>query len=96
MYQRKPVIMFIPDANDNNIKNYYDNDYISMINSLKNGTIYFENKFFKVEEVVDKIIYYIRNDFKLEENIKTFYDSFELNSGQNHIQTFINYVENLS
>ena len=43
---------------------------------MKNGSIEFENKYFDAEEVVNKIIYYIKNDFKLEEKLINFYDSF--------------------
>ena len=95
IYQRKPVIIYIPDSEDPTIKDKYDENYFNIINGLKNGTIYFENKFFKVEEVINKIIYYINNNFEIESNIKTFYDSFELKCEKNITQEFINYVENL-
>ena len=43
---------------------------------MKNNKIKFENKFFTVEETINKIIYYINNNFALEK-IKKFYDSFK-------------------
>ena len=92
MYQRKPGILYIPDANDPNIENYYDYDYYNIINSIKNGSYYFENKFFNIDDAVNKIIYYIRNNFELESDIKDFYDSFEFNCGKNITSKFINYV----
>jgi hypothetical protein len=48
MYRRKPFIIYTPDANDPDIQNIYDKDYYNLINSLKNGVIYFENKFFDI------------------------------------------------
>ena len=94
IYQRKPYIMFIPDGEDPNINLFYDFDYCNIINSLKNGTIYFENKYFNINEVINKIIYYIKNNFKIEEYLKIFYDSFEFKCG-NNTQKFINYLEEL-
>jgi CDP-glycerol glycerophosphotransferase (TagB/SpsB family) len=59
MYRRKPFILYIPDANDPNIKDIYWEEYYLLIESMKNGTIYFENKFFEINSLVEKIIYYI-------------------------------------
>ena len=39
MYRRKPIIIFIPDANDPQIKYNYRKDYIDLINYLKDKTI---------------------------------------------------------
>ena len=50
---------------------------------MKNGTIYFENKFFEINSLVEKIIYYINNNFNIEKNLEEFYDSFELNKRKN-------------
>ena len=94
IYRRKPFIIYIPDANDNDIKNIYDDDYYQLIESLKNGTIYFENKFFNIKSVIEKIIYYINNNFTLEQSLVKFYDSFELNQNTN-INNFIKYLNNL-
>ena len=94
IYRRKPFIIYIPDANDHNIKDIYDDDYYQLIESLKNGTIYFENKFFNINLVIEKIIYYINNNFTLEKNLVKFYDIFELNQNTN-INNFIKYLANL-
>ncbi len=91
MYRRKPFILYIPDAYDPNIKNIYLDEYYQLIEFLKNGKIYFENKFFDINSVVQKIIYYINNNFNIEENLTKFYDSFELKKGKN-INNFINYL----
>jgi len=94
LYRKKPFIMFIPDAYDPNIKRIYLRDYYELIESLKNGTIYFENKFFEINPTVEKIIYYIKNDFNIEENLSKFYDSFEIKQGSN-VNNFIKYLYNL-
>ena len=67
---------------------------IILFNRMKNGIIHFENKYNTSEQVINKIIYYIDNGFKLESNIKQFYDSFELNC-RNNTQSFIEYVKNI-
>ena len=94
IYQKKPIIIYIPDSEDPNIKDKYDNDYFDLINTIKNGTIHLENKYNTTEQVINKIIYYIDNNFKLESKLMEFYDSFELKC-QNNMQTFIDYIENM-
>jgi len=95
IYQNKPFIMYIPDSNDKNIINIYKKEYFDVINGLKNDTIFFENKFFCIEDTINKIIYYINNDFKLENKLKKFYDNFNF-KGKRHINNFINYLKFLS
>jgi len=51
IYQRKPIIIYIPDSEDPNIKDNYDDDYYNLINSMKNGTLYFENKYNTTQQV---------------------------------------------
>ena len=65
MYRRKPFIIYVPDSNDPKIKDIYTNDYYELIESMNNGTIYFENKFFNIDEAINKIIYYINNNFTI-------------------------------
>lgn len=93
IYQKKPYIMYIPDALDLNIKYIYDNGYYDIIHNLVNNTLYFKNKFFNINETINKILYYINNNFTLELSLKKFYDSFELKC-QNNTKKFINYLEN--
>ena len=93
IYQRKPVIIYIPDYKDPKIKDIYSANYYNLIKSLGNGTIYFENQFYNIEDVVNKIKFYINNNFILEKNIETFYYSFELKCSKNNIQEFINYIK---
>ena len=94
IYQRKPIIIYIPDSEDHNNKYNYDDDYYNLINNMKNGTIHFENICNTLEKVINKIIYYIDNDFKLESNMEQFYDSFELKC-RNNTNSFIEYIKNM-
>ena len=66
-----------------------------MINSFKNGTIKFENIYLNINEAINKIIYYINNDFQIEPKLVKFYDSFGLKKG-NNINKFINYLIKLN
>ena len=59
IYQKKPYIMYIPDSEDPNIDIFYDKDYFNLIKRLKDGSVFFMNKYFSINHVVDKIIYYI-------------------------------------
>ena len=84
IYQNKPFIIFIPDSEDKNIRELYTEEYFDVINGLKNGSIYFENKYFSIERAINKIIYYIKNNFKIENKLKKFYKNFKLK--ENFIQ----------
>ena len=95
MYRRKPVIIYIPDADDPNIKNIYKSRYYKLIKNMKNDKIKFENKLFNINDVINKIIYYIKNKFTLEKKLKNFYDSFEFKTG-NNINKFIKYLKKLT
>ena len=92
IYRKKPFIIYIPDANDPQIENIYTNNYYELIQSLKNDTFKFENKFFSINETVNKIIYYINNNFNLDSTLQKFYDSFKIRN-DNSINHFINYIK---
>lgn len=94
MYRRKPFVIYIPDAHDPKIINNYKSDYYELIKSMKNGTIIFENKYFYIDEVINKIIYYINNNFNIEPKLEKFYDTFGFKNG-NNINKFIDYLKNL-
>lgn len=94
IYRRKPIVLFIPDIDDPSIKDNYKGAYYNIIQSLKNGTIFFMNKFFNLNKAIDKIIYYINNNFIIEKKVKKFYDSFNISSKNNTIK-FIDYLKNL-
>ena len=93
IYQNKPFVMFIPDAFDDKIQYLYEDGYYDIVNGLRNGSIYFENKFFNIKDTINKTKFYINNNFKLEKKIKIFYDSFQLNC-TNGTNKFINYLLN--
>ena len=94
IYRRKPFIIYIPDANDREIEHIYQRTYYELIQSLKNNTIYFENKFFNITGVINKIIYYIDNNFILDDKLEKFYDTFEFRKGNNTIE-FIKYISSI-
>ena len=90
IYRRKPFIIYIPDYNDiltheilinDNYKKYY----IELIQSIKNGTFEFENTFFDIDSVINKIIFYQKNNFQLDGKLQDFYDSLNLNKNTNNI-----------
>lgn len=95
IYQRKPVIIYIPDYNDTLININYKKTYYELIQLMKNGTIEFENQFFNIDSVINKIIFYLKNNFKLEEKLKVFYNSLNLKQKDN-INEFIKYIKNIN
>lgn len=62
---------------------------------MKNGTIEFENQFFNLESVINKIIFYLKNNFKLDKKLENFYDSLNIKK-DNNIYEFIKYIKNLN
>ena len=87
--------MFIPDSQDKNLYNIYDINYYNIINNLKSGKIDFENIFFTVMDTVNKIIFYINNNFNLDDTLKKFYEKFKLFGG-NNIKKIISYVKTIN
>ena len=94
MIRNKPYIIYIPDSNDPNIDNIYNETYCNIIKRLRNGTINFQNRFFNVESTVNKILYYINNNFVLEPSLLNFYNKLNLTGG-NNTNNFIIYLKNL-
>ena len=95
IYQRKPIIIYIPDYNDTLININYKKNYYELIQLMKNGTIKFENQFFNIDSVINKIIFYLKNNFKLDEKLEIFYDSLNLVQN-NNIYEFIKYIKNIN
>ena len=95
MYRKRPIIIFIPDSDDKNLKELYDEDYLGIINGFKNNSIEFENKFFRAIDVTKKIEHYIFNDFHLDEKLINLYKKFNL-EGKNNINRFIEYLKKLN
>ena len=94
MARKKPFIIYIPDCEDPDLYYIYNMYYYNIINNLKNGSIKFENVFFNIKNAIDKIIYYINNNFKLDLKLKQFYEQFNLFGG-NNTSNFIKYVKNI-
>jgi CDP-glycerol glycerophosphotransferase (TagB/SpsB family) len=94
IYQKKPFILYIPDSNEPKLESIYVQPYYDIINGLKNGTIYFENKIFDINKAVKKIIYYLDNDFKLDNKLNNFFNNFNF-QGKNYTISLINYIKNL-
>ena len=92
--QRKPLILFIPDALDPNIEDIYSKEYRETINKIKNGTIYLYEVFIDLKKAIRKIIYYINNDFILENEKLNFYKKFNLKNRDN-TKKFIKYIKKL-
>ena len=92
--QKKPSILFIPDGLDSNLKDLYANEYYETIMKLKNGTIYLYELFLDLKDVINKIIYYINNDFVLEDNKLKFYNTFKLENKDN-TKKFVRYIKML-
>ena len=95
MYRKKPIIIYIPDANDPTIKDKYQKAYFQYIQSLKSGKMYFENVYVDLNETINKIIYYIKNNFTIDKRLQKLYDYFGFKVG-NSINNFIPYLEKLS
>lgn len=93
--RKKPVILFIPDADDPSLKDIYKIEYYDIIQRLKNGTFFFLNKFFNLDDAISKIVYYITNNFTIEEKLNKFYNSFNLSS-LNNTKKFIEYIKNIN
>ena len=94
IYRRKPFIIYIPDGNDPQIKDIYENEYYDLIQSLKNRTIIFENIYTDINQAINKIIYYINNNFILEKTLEDFYNSFGF-TNENGITKLIEYLKKL-
>ena len=92
--RNKPYIIFIPDANDPQLKYIYNRNINEIIKSFKNNIFQFENIYFELNETINKIIYYIKNNFTLDTKLKKLYTTFSFKSG-NNIKKFISYLKNL-
>lgn len=92
--QKKPLILFIPDGLDPHLKNIYVEEYYETITKITNNIIYLDEVILDINQVISKIIYYIKNDFALERKKLKFYRKFRLKAKGNTYR-FINYVKKL-
>ena len=91
IYRRKPYIIFIPDIYDSFIEQNYLNKSYDVINKFRTNKFEFENVYFDLNSTVDKINYYIKNDFRLNRKLIKFYNDFHFKKGA-IINKFINYI----
>ena len=92
--QKKPLILFIPDGLDPNLMYIYNKEYYETITKIIKGFIYLYEVFIDLNEVVNKTIYYIKNDFVVEKEKLKFYRQFKLRDKGN-TKKFIKYIQNL-
>ena len=92
--QKKPLILYIPDALDINLKDKYILDYYEVITKIKKGMIYLFEIFFNLNDVINKILYYIKNDFVLEKEKLKYYNEFRFKNKGN-TKKFIRYIKML-
>ena len=92
--QRKTLILYIPDGLDPNLKDIYIKEYYETITKIKNGTFFLDEVFFNLKNVINKIIYYIKNGFTLEDEKLKFYKKFRLKARGN-TKKFIRYIKAL-
>ena len=92
--QKKPLILYIPDGLETYLKDIYSKDYYETITNLVRGMPYLYEIILELEDVINKIIYYIQNDFVLEKEKLSFYKEFGLRSGDN-TRRFLNYIKML-
>ena len=92
--QKKPLILFLPDGLDYNLEDIYSKQYYETIKKIKNGEIYLDEIYLDVNEVINKTIYYIENNFILEESRMKFYKRFKLKNRDN-TRKFIRYIRML-
>ena len=90
MFQNKPVLFYLIDANDTldfPEKNYMEN---------KNNSIFFGNGFTQENEVIEKINYYIERKFDIGEKMKQNYNSvfFYKNNIRKRIVEIVNKIIN--
>ena len=92
MYRNKPFIIYLPDGDDPLIDQLYTPDYINLIKRMNNREFNIANICNNVEETVDKIIYYIKNKFQIDRELKKFFDYIGLKNEGSNIQKFIDYL----
>ena len=95
MYRKKPYIIYIPDSYDSSLRKIYKPDYWGLIEAMKNNTIKFENKVFSSFETVNKMIFYIQNNFALDDKLERFYQQFGFKM-EKSIDKFIDYLVKLN
>ena len=94
MYRNKTFIIYFPDFDDPNIDIIYTQNYSYVIRAMKKNKFGFKNIYFTVNETIEKIIYYVNNNFTIEKELIPFYESFFPERGES-IPKFIEYSKKL-
>ena len=81
IYRKKPYIIYIPDANDSKINENYREVCYNLIKNFTNNDFGFENVFFELNSTLEKINYYIDNEFRLDNRLVKFYKEFNFPQG---------------
>ena len=95
MYRGKPFIIYLPDGNDPLVDDLYTPDYINLIHRMNKRQFNITNICDTVEETVNKTIYYINNKFKIDPELKKFFDYIGIKHEGSNIQKFIDYLVTL-
>ena len=96
IYREKPFILYIPDIDDYNVNEIYNKKYSELIQSIKNGTIEFENLYLNINEAINKTLFYINCNFTIDLNLKIFYDKLNIKEVENNTDKFIQYIKNMN
>ena len=94
MYRRIPYVIYLPDGIEPDVEKNYTIQNAEIINCMKNGSCPIQNKYLNMNEAVDKINFYINNNFELDKELIELYKDFNL-EGSNSIPKFIEYIEKL-
>ncbi len=73
MFQNKPVICYIPDYNDYKTLSRNDRADLECFDYKK---LVFPNVYFDEENTINKLKYYVENNFELEENVREKYAQY--------------------
>lgn len=95
MYRNKAFIIYVPDIDEPNIDKIYSKDYCNIFRTMKEDQFGFKNVFFNTNETLDKIIYYVKNNFTLEKELKKLYHNF-IPKREKSIPKFIKYLKMLT
>ena len=95
MYRNKTFVIYFPDFDEPNIDIIYTQNYSYVIRTMKKNQFGFKNVYFNINETVNKIIHYVKNNFTIEKELKQLYDSF-IPERRESIPKFIEYLKKLT
>ena len=95
MYRNKTFVIYFPDFDEPNIDIIYTQNYSYVIRTMKKNQFGFKNVYFNINETVNKIIHYVKNNFTLEKELKKLYHNF-IPKREKSIPKFIKYLKMLT